>query len=106
MSPDELNHPARSPRTDSLRPREPQTDRLRDRYPETEPVYLRPPAGQIMRNPPLTEQLRGPDVMTGGLKKTLVRPPPYIYEDDAPRGELAQQIYGPIIHPSSPLFQH
>lgn len=106
MSPDELNHPARTPRTDSLRSREPQTDRLRDRYPETEPVYLRPPAGQIMRNPQLTEQLRGPDVMTGGLKNPLVRRPPYMYEDDALRGELAQQIDGPIIRRSSRFLQH
>ena len=99
----------RHPRTDALRMSEPRTDQLRDRnpHPQTEPFRVRPQTGQIVRNPQLGEQLRNPEAITGSLKNPLVRRPPYMYEDDPLREELAQQIDGgPIMRRSSRFLQY
>jgi hypothetical protein len=105
----EANASKRSTRTDSLRMREPRTDQLRDRnqHPQTEPFRVRPQTGKIVRNPQLGEQLRDPETITGSLKNPLVRRAPYLYEDDALREELAQQIDGgPIMRRSSRFLQY
>lgn len=99
----------RYPRTGSLRMSEPRTDRLRDHnpQPQTEPFRVRPQTGQFVRNPQLGEQLRDPEAITGSLKNPLVRRPPYLYEDDPLREELAQQIDGgPIKRRSSRFLQY
>ncbi len=92
------NRPAQG---SSPRIREPRTDELRDRYPKTGPVRQQPQTGQMARNPQLNEQRRHPDIITGSLKHPLVRRAPYMYEDDAIREELAQQLDFPKVRRSS-----
>jgi hypothetical protein len=91
----------RYPRTDSLRMRETETDRLHGRLEQTEPLRKNPETGKITRNPKMGEHLRNPDTITGSLKNPLVRRPPYMYEDDPLRDELAQLIERPIVRRSS-----
>jgi len=55
----------------------------------------------MARNPQLNEQRRHPDIITGSLKHPLVRRAPYMYEDDAIREELAQQLDFPKVRRSS-----
>lgn len=57
--------------------------------------------GQIRRNPNLEGQRRNPDIVTGSLRNPMVRRAPYMYEDDALREELSQQIAPPTIRRSS-----
>lgn len=94
----------KAPQTDSLHMREPRTDQLRDRYPQTGPIYPGPQTAQPARDSQLIEQLRNPGMITGSLKNPIVRRPPYMYEDDSLREELAQQIEGPIKRRSSLFF--
>ena len=64
-------------------------------YPETENLRINPQTSQMTRNPKIGQT-------TGNLKTPLVRRPPYLYEDDPPRQELAQQIdEEPIVRRSS-----
>jgi hypothetical protein len=97
----EVNLSNKAPQTDALRMREPRTDQLRDRYPQTGPIYPGPQTSQSVRDSQLIEQLRNPDMISGSLKNPIVRRAPYLYEDDALREELAQQIEGPIKRRSS-----
>jgi hypothetical protein len=55
----------------------------------------------MARNPQLDEPNHNPHMTTGTMKNPLVRRAPYMYEDDALRQELAQQIAPPIIRRSS-----
>lgn len=86
---------------------EPSTEQLGNRYPTTEQLggkQFRPPTqqtGQLTRNPHIEAQNYNPDVMTGSLKKPLVRRAPYMYEDDPLLYELAQQIEAPAVRRSS-----
>ena len=91
----------RNPQTDSLRMRETETDRLRDGLEQTGPLRKNPETGKITRNPKMGEHLRNPDTITGSLKNPLVRRPPYMYEDDPLRDELAQLIERPMVRRSS-----
>jgi hypothetical protein len=91
----------KAPQTDSLHLREPRTDQLHDRYPQTGPMYPDPQTTQSMSDSQLIEELRNPAMITGSLKNPMVRRPPYMYEDDALRQELAQQIERPIKRRSS-----
>jgi hypothetical protein len=81
---------------------DPHSGYLEGNYPQTGPVYP-PTTGQIERHPHIEEQLRNPDAITGTLKNPLVRRPPYLYEDDPLRQELAQQIDRPAVRRSSRL---
>ncbi len=81
-----------------------QSDKFRNRssYPETDNLRVHPQTGQMVRNPQLGQPQRNSDMMTGNLKTPLVRRPPYLYEDDPLRQELAQQIdEEPIVRRSS-----
>lgn len=69
-------------------------------YPRTGPVQQQT-TGQLGRNRHLDEQYRDPQTMTGSIKNPLVRRPPYMYEDDPLRQELAQHIDTPIVRRSS-----
>ena len=91
----------RYPQTDSLRMRETETDRLRGGLEQTGPLHKNPETGKITRNPKVGEHLRNPDMITGSLKNPLVRRPPYMYEDDPLRDELAQLIERPTVRRSS-----
>ena len=64
-------------------------------YPQTGPLR------QVTRNPQWDEEYFDPEVSTGSLKNPLVRRAPYMYEDDALRQELAQQVDRPIVRRSS-----
>jgi len=104
LSPGELHSTKRSPQTDSLHMDELQSEKFRtsSSYPETENLRVHPQTGQMMRNPQLGQSNRNSDMMTGNLKTPLVRRPPYLYEDDPLRQELAQQIdEEPIVRRSS-----
>lgn len=59
------------------------------------------PLRRVARNAQWDEEYFDPEVSTGGLKNPLVRRAPYMYEDDALRQELAQQIDRPIVRRSS-----
>lgn len=96
----------RAPRTDALYMHETETGQLRGGNPRTGPIHLNPQTGQIVRNPHLEEQSPSQDdVITGSLKNPLVRRPPYLYEDDPLRQELAQQLEGQPIKRRSSLFR-
>ncbi len=75
--------------------------------PRTEPVnrnggYPRTgPLRRVARNAQWDEEYFDPEVSTGSLKNPLVRRAPYMYEDDALRQDLAQQIDRPIVRRSS-----
>ena len=97
----EMSLSNKAPQTDSLHMREPRTDQLRDRNPQTGPMYPAPQTTQSMRDSQLIEELRNPAMITGNLKNPMVRRPPYMYEDDSLREELAQQIERPIKRRSS-----
>jgi hypothetical protein len=97
----EMSFSNKAPQTDSLNKREPRTDQLHDRNPQTGPMYRAPQTTQSMRDSQLIEELRNPAMITGNLKNPMVRRPPYMYEDDALREELAQQIERPIKRRSS-----
>src|SRR5207244_7612020 len=104
LSSGELSSTHRPPRTDSLHTDELQSDKFRNRssYPETDNLRVQPQTGQMVRNPQLGQPQRNADMMTGNLKTPLVRRPPYLYEDDPLRQELAQQIdEEPIVRRSS-----
>ena len=93
----ELHSTKRPPQTDSLQMDELQSEKFRtsSSYPETENLRVNPQTGQMTRNPQLGQT-------TGNLKTPLVRRPPYLYEDDPLRQELAQQIdEEPIVRRSS-----
>lgn len=64
-------------------------------YPQTGPLR------QVTRNPQWDEEYFDPEVSTGSIKNPLVRRAPYMYEDDALRQELAQQVDRPIVRRSS-----
>jgi hypothetical protein len=89
------------------RANEPSTEQLGGKYPSTEQLggkQFRPPfgqTGQVTRNPHIEAQNHNPDLMTGTLKKPLVRRAPYMYEDDPLLHELAQQIEAPAVRRSS-----
>ncbi len=80
----------------------PQTEPINENayYPRTGPVRQQT-TGQLRRNRQLDEQYRNPQTMTGSIKNPLVRRPPYMYEDDPLRQELAQHIDTPIVRRSS-----
>jgi len=85
------------PQTDTLHMDELQSEKFRtsSSYPETENLRVNPQTGQMTRNPQIGQT-------TGNLKTPLVRRPPYLYEDDPLRQELAQQIdEEPIVRRSS-----
>ena len=93
----ELHLTKRPPQTDSLHMDELQSEKFRtsSSYPETENLRGHPQTGQMTRNPQIGQT-------TGNLKTPLVRRPPYLYEDDPLRQELAQQIdEEPIVRRSS-----
>jgi hypothetical protein len=93
----ELHSTKRPAQTDSLQMDELQSEKFRtsSSYPETENLRVNPQTGQMSRNPQLGQT-------TGNLKTPLVRRPPYLYEDDPLRQELAQQIdEEPIVRRSS-----
>ncbi len=103
-SSEELHSTKRPPQTDSLHKDELQSEKFRSSssYPETENLRVHPQSGQMTRNPQLGQSNRNSDIMTGNLKTPLVRRPPYLYEDDPLRQELAQQIdEEPIVRRSS-----
>lgn len=81
---------------------DPQTEPINENayYPRTGPVRQQT-TGQLGRNPHLDEQYRNPQTITGSIKNSLVRRPPYMYEDDPLRQELAQHIDTPIVRRSS-----
>ena len=64
-------------------------------YPQTGPLR------KATRNPQWDEEYFDPEVSTGSLKNPLVRRAPYMYEDDALRQELAQQVDRPVVRRSS-----
>jgi hypothetical protein len=100
----ELYSTKRPPQTDSLHMDELQSETFRtsSSYPETENLRFHPQTGQMTRNPQLGQSNRNSDIMAGNLKTPLVRRPPYLYEDDPLRQELAQQIdEEPIVRRSS-----
>ncbi len=90
-----------NPQTEALRMHETERDGLLGRSEQTEPLRKTPETGKFGRNPQLGEQPRNPEVITGSLKNPLVRRPPYMYEDDPLREELAQFIERPITRRSS-----
>ena len=98
----ETNRGAKRP-SNTGRPQETRTDQLRDRYPHptTGPMRLNPETGQIARNRQMDEQSSGDEATTGNLYNPLVRRAPYLYEDDALREELSQQINKPITRRAS-----
>ena len=98
---DDAHASNRYPQTDSLRMRESETDRSGDRFEQTGPLQRNPETGKITRNPHLGERPRNPDAITGSLKNPLVRRPPYMYEDDPLRQDLAQLVERPITRRSS-----
>ncbi|MDQ2715523.1 MAG: hypothetical protein M3Z08_11500 [Chloroflexota bacterium] len=89
----------------SPRSADPRTEQLSSRQQQqmTGSLHRYPQTGQIGRHPQIDEQLRHPDRASGSLKNPLVRRPPYMYEDDALREELHQQMdrHGPITRRSS-----
>jgi len=80
---------------------ETETDTLGGRLEQTGPLRRNPEIGKITRRPQLGEQPRNPEATTGSLQNPLVRRPPYMYEDDPLREELAQFVERPITRRSS-----
>jgi len=80
----------------------PQTEPISENayYPQTGPVRQQT-SGQLGRNRQLDEQYRHPQTITGSIKNPLVRRPPYMYEDDPLRQQLAQQVNPPTVRRSS-----
>jgi hypothetical protein len=76
---------------------DPETDKLAGRYPSTGPIRSQPQTGQMIRQPRIDAQPRDPEHITGSLKRPMVRRAPYLYEDDALREELAQQLDPPSV---------
>jgi hypothetical protein len=62
---------------------------------------LPPRAGSLGQTHTTGEQRRLRGLPSGSLKNPLVRRPPYLYEDDPLREELARQLDGPITRRSS-----
>lgn len=91
----------RYPQTDALSMGETERDRLYGRLEQTGPLRRNPETGKITRRPQLGEQPRNPEAITGSLQNPLVRRPPYMYEDDPLREELAQFVERPITRRSS-----
>jgi len=91
----------RYPQTDVLRMSETETDTLGGRLEQTGPLRRNSETGKITRRPQLGEQPRNPEATTGSLQNPLVRRPPYMYEDDPLREELAQFVERPITRRSS-----
>jgi len=83
----------------------PQTEPINENayHPRTGPVDQQT-TGQLGRNRHPDEQRRNPQMISGAsgsIKNPLVRRPPYMYEDDPLRQELAQHIDTPIVRRSS-----
>jgi len=80
----------------------PQTEPISENayYPQTGPVRQQT-SGQLGRNRQLDEQYHRPQTITGSIKNPLVRRPPYMYEDDPLRQQLAQQVNPPTVRRSS-----
>jgi len=83
----------------------PQTEPINENvyYPRTGPVHQQT-TDQLGRNRHLDEQYRNPQTISGAsgsIKNPLVRRPPYMYEDDPLRQELAQHIDTPVVRRSS-----
>jgi len=85
---------------------DPETDKLSERYPSTGPIRSQPQTGQMPRQPRIDAQPRNPEYITGSLKRPMVRRAPYLYEDDALREELAQQLDPPSVRRSSLYDQY
>lgn len=85
---------------------DPETDKLAGRYPSTGPMRSQPQTGQMFRQPRIDAQPRDPEHITGSLKRPMVRRAPYLYEDDALREELAQQLDPPSVRRSSLYDQY
>jgi hypothetical protein len=85
---------------------DPETDKLAGRYPSTGPMRSQPQTGQMIRQPRIDAQPRDPEHITGSLKRPMVRRAPYLYEDDALREELAQQLDPPSVRRSSLYDQY
>lgn len=85
---------------------DPETDKLAGRYPSTGPMRSQPQTGQMQRQPRIDAQPRNPEYITGSLKRPMVRRAPYLYEDDALREELAQQLDPPSVRRSSLYDQY
>ncbi len=85
---------------------DPHTDKLAGRYPSTGPMRSQPQTGQMPRQPRLEAQPRNPEIITGSVKHPMVRRAPYLYEDDALREELAQQLDPPSVRRSSLYDQY
>ena len=85
----------------------PQTEPINDNayYPQTGPVRQQA-TGQLGRSRQLDEQYLHSQGMTGSIKSSLVRRPPYMYEDDPLRQELAQQVNPPTVRRSSRYEEH
>lgn len=104
LSSGKLYSASRTPQTESLQMGELRSDafRVKSYSPETENLRVQPQTGHMTRNPQLGESHKNPDIVTGNLNTPLVRRPPYLYEDDPLREELAQQIdEEPIVRRSS-----
>ena len=85
---------------------DPETDKLSGHYPSTGPMRSQPQTGQMPRQPHIDAQPRNPEYITGSLKRPMVRRAPYLYEDDALREELAQQLDPPSVRRSSLYDQY
>jgi len=85
---------------------DPHTDKLAGRYPSTGPMRSQPQPGRMPRQPRLEAQPRNPEIITGSVKHPMVRRAPYLYEDDALREELAQQLDPPSVRRSSLYDQY
>jgi hypothetical protein len=83
----------------------PQTEPISENayYPQTGPARQQT-TGQLGRNRQLNEQYHHPQTISGAsgtIKNPLVRRPPYMYEDDPLRQQLAQQVNPPTVRRSS-----
>lgn len=86
-------HQSRAQRPD------PQTDQLESNFLETGPMHFQD--GRTARQ---SQQDAQSEVTTGNLTRPLVRRAPYMYESDAMRQKLNQQMDAPIVRRSS-LFE-